>query len=120
MTEEKVRETFSNADILILAILYKSSSGLAVFTLFRRSKLSSNVFFERYLGLLEKGVFIESDDFVSLTDKGKALAVGFLPKLGMAEKPWRKVPVGYLGDKLQDGGFYIPNIYLLNRRAFNL
>lgn len=108
------------SDLKILQILLSSSGKLEVFTIYRRSRLPFNHFLQRYMILVQSKSIIEEDGVARLSGEGEELVRLQLSRVNAIKKSWREVPAKYLGDRLADGAFYIPNLDLLCRRSFNV
>lgn len=106
------------ADAKILNILLSSSGKLEPYTIFRRSKLGSSFFFERYLSLTKRSYIVETDGVAELSPEGNIRLKQYLSESGSTKKNWREVPSKYLRKKLDAGEFYIPNLDLLSRKTF--
>ncbi|MCY1419901.1 hypothetical protein D9M71_355040 [compost metagenome] len=105
-------------DLKILNILLSSSGALDSFTIFRRSKFGLKLFFERYSKLLYLSFVSEEDGVARLTAAGRALIKYNLPRLGNVKRQWREAPERFIGTRLRDGEFYIPNLELLSIGTF--
>ncbi|WP_271103992.1 hypothetical protein [Pseudomonas tohonis] len=108
----------NKVDLRILHILLRASGSLEPFTIFRRSRFGSAVFFEHYFKLLKKNLISEEAGAASLTAIGLDVTKSMLSRVAPAEREWRKAPAHFLGRKLEIEDVYIPNVDLLNRKAF--
>ena len=114
-----VRRDLTLSDLKILYIILASAGSLEPFTIFRRSKLSSNFFLERYSRLLVLELIVEQSGVARLSEAGEINAKAALPRLVSMRKDWRDAPSEFLRPKLM-GDYYIPNVDLLSKKTFNV
>lgn len=114
-----VRRDLILADLKLLYIILASSGRLEPFTIFRRSRFSLSYFLERYARLLTLELIVEVSGVARLSETGEINAKAALPRLVSMRKEWRDAPSEFLRPRLMDD-YYIPNVDLLSKRAFNV
>lgn len=114
-----IRRDLILSDLKILYIILASTGSLEPFTIFRRSKFSSNFFLERYSRLLTLKLIIEESGVAQLSEAGEINVRAALPRLISMRKDWREPPLEFLRPKLMED-YYIPNVDLLSKKTFNI
>lgn len=103
----------------IMHILFKSTSGLDAFTIFRRLKVPFSNFSKALLSLNEKKLIRElREDFYSISIDGKMFIMQINSK--NTETGWNEIPKKYKSQQIQNNSKYIPSIHLLDKFTFNI
>ncbi|WP_028869677.1 hypothetical protein [Psychromonas arctica] len=109
----------NKSELATLNVLMKSSKGLDTFTLFRRLNFSFSEYSKIIRILSGKGMINEhQEDFLKITLIGKKYITQ--QNKVISDKPWRKVPTHFLGEKLTKNSLYIPSIKLLDKKTFKI
>lgn len=98
---------------LVLLEIYKASSSLQLYTLFRRSHIESGAFFKILKSLSKKEMVAVDDILVNITQKG--LLTIAAARNNLIEKPWRAPLPNLLGESRPVGGLYVPRRTLLSK-----
>ncbi len=94
----------------LLTDLFKSTEGLYIYTLYQRYNLSPK---ELFLAIetLKENNFAELDDIrISISKEGIAHAVNTNIRLPLSTERFAKVPLNFIGPKIEINQFYIPKI----------
>lgn len=96
-------------EIRLVKDLYKSENGLYTFTLFNKLKISISELFAIINLLVDRGVIIEKDDRVFITEKGRAEVLNQnLISKGVKSK-YDVIPDRFLGPRIAIDELYFPN-----------
>lgn len=108
----------NNLELFLIKKIYESSCGIGLFTLFKRSKVSSKEFYIAILNLQQSGYVVENDHYVKLTEDGNNFVM-FSGLYSAHDKNWRAVPKHFLQPQLNIDEKYPPNIFALDEKMFD-
>ena len=106
-------------EIKALNTLWKSSKGLDAFSFFRRLNVSFTDYSRITRLLCDKALIKETtNDFFVITTEG--ITYISQKRIQQREQPWRTVPNKFLSAKISTSEFYVPSLYLLDKKTFNV
>lgn len=105
----------------LLFEIYRSESGLDVYTLYRRLRISPLMLDRVSRPLIKEGLIQISETTLTLTEKGIAWLIQNRNRIQDGRsKPWRMIPDHFVEQKLAVTSPYIPSVSRLDRLYFNL
>jgi hypothetical protein len=95
----------------LLNEIFKSSEGLFVYTLYQRFKVSPGQLFQAIYNLSLLEYINSNDDRLTLTKKGVDFVSISHPNSRNARSKYEKIPVEFIGPKIEINQFYIPMLF---------
>lgn len=105
-----MKKDLNNHDKQIFRDLYESIDGLYAYTFYSRYKMSPSIVFEFIAKYEQEGVLIFDNGKISLTGKGRSIALLNVKKVKKAQGgKFSNIPNEFIDVKLRINSVYLPN-----------